>query len=57
MKLITEYLAEANKFDRLADDETKNEELKASLKKQAEAYRKLAIERAKKLGIPPSDTS
>jgi hypothetical protein len=34
-------------------DEENNPDLKAALEKQAEAYKKLAIERAKKLGIEP----
>ena len=49
--MIAECAAEAIKFKWLADDE-KNPELKAALEKQATAYRKLAIDRAKKLGIP-----
>lgn len=48
MKLATEYLADAAKFERLARAEREN--LKAQLEKQALAYRKLAKERAEKLG-------
>jgi hypothetical protein len=33
--------------------EEKNPELKAQLERQAAAYRKLAAERAKKLGLQP----
>jgi hypothetical protein len=54
MQRIAEYLADAATFDRMAN-EAKDEELKAALKKQAAAYRKLATERAQKLGIPAPD--
>jgi hypothetical protein len=54
MKLITEYLAEAVKFERMADDAI-DERVKAAFKNQAEAYRKLAIKRANDLGIPPPE--
>jgi hypothetical protein len=50
MKLATEYLADAAKFERLARAEREN--LNAQLEKQALAYRKLAKERAEKLGMP-----
>jgi hypothetical protein len=57
MKLVTEYLADAVKFERLAAAE-QNARLKAQLEKQAAAYRKLAKERAEKLGLPlPPDPS
>jgi hypothetical protein len=49
MKMIAEYLENALKFERLADEE-ENPELNAMLKKQATAYRNLATERAGKLG-------
>lgn len=51
MKLVSEYLADAVKFERLARAE-QNPALKAELEKQAAAYRKLAKERATKLGLP-----
>lgn len=54
MKLVAEYLEDAAKFQAMADKE-KNPELKAALEKQVAAYQKLAIERAKKLGIPPPE--
>jgi hypothetical protein len=54
MKTIAEYLADAIKFQAMADNE-KNPELKASLENQAAAYRKLAIDRATKLGIRPPE--
>jgi hypothetical protein len=50
MKLATEYLADAAKFERLARAE-RDPNLRAQLEKQALAYRKLAKERAEKLGI------
>jgi hypothetical protein len=52
MKMIAEYIENAHKFEQLAALET-NPELKASLEKQASTYRKLAMERAKNLGIEP----
>ncbi len=51
MKMISEYMADAAKFEQLASLE-KNPEFRAQLKKQAAAYRKLAEDRAKKLGMP-----
>ena len=51
MKIIAEYLERALQFERMAADE-KNPELKVQLEKQAAAYRKLAGERANKLGLP-----
>jgi prephenate dehydrogenase len=52
MKMIAEYLENALKFERMAAEEH-NAELKAALEKQAASYRKLAAERASKLGLPP----
>jgi hypothetical protein len=52
MKMIAEYLENALKFERLAAEEH-DLKLKADFEKQALAYRKLAIERAQKLGLPP----
>ena len=54
--MVAEYLADAIKFERLANDE-KKPDVKAALKKQAAAYRKLAAERAKQMGLPPPDIS
>ena len=51
MKLLGEYLEHALQFERLAADED-NLKLKAQLEGQARAYRKLAAERATKLGLP-----
>ncbi len=54
MKLIYEYIADAVKFEHLAADEQRPE-IKEQFEKQAAAYRKLAQDRAKKLGIPPPE--
>jgi hypothetical protein len=54
MKLVTEYLLDAVKFERMAE-EAKDAELKAAFQKQAADYRRLAIKRAKDLGLPPPD--
>jgi uncharacterized protein (DUF58 family) len=51
MKLITEYIADAVNFERLAAVET-NPEVRAQLEKQAAAYRRLAAQRAKQIGVP-----
>jgi hypothetical protein len=48
MKMLAEYLEKAITFEQMAAQE-KNAALKASLEKQAAAYRKLAAERAKRL--------
>ena len=47
MKMLAEYLEKAITFEQMAAQE-KNA-VKASLEKQAAAYRKLAAERAKRL--------
>jgi len=54
MKMLAEYLEKAITFERMAVDE-KDAKLKADLEKQAVAYRKLAVQRAKqyKLDLPP----
>jgi hypothetical protein len=54
MKVVAEYLDHALQFERLLAYET-DPKLKARLEKQAAAYRKLATERAKKIGLqsPP----
>jgi hypothetical protein len=51
MKLLTEYLDRALHFERLAAEET-NSAFREALQRQADAYRKLAAEQAKKLGLP-----
>jgi hypothetical protein len=50
MKMIAEYLEHALAFEQLAATEQKPE-IKAGFEKQAAAYRSLAAERAKKLGV------
>jgi hypothetical protein len=52
MKMIAEYIEHALQFERLAAHE-KNPKLKVDLEKPAAAYRKLAADRTKKVGIPP----
>jgi hypothetical protein len=54
MKMLAEYLEKAIHFERMAAQE-KDAAFKASLEKQAAAYRKLAAERAKQynLDAPP----
>ena len=52
MKMVAEYLEKALEFERLAFAEN-NPELKASLLKQAEAYRKLAADRALREKLTP----
>jgi hypothetical protein len=56
MKLVAEYLRDAIKFEQMAED-AEDAAVKAALKNQAQAYRKLAIKRAKELGMPPPDIS
>ena len=51
MKMIAEYLEHALQFERMAKDEA-DAALRESLVKQAQAYRKLATERAERLGLP-----
>ena len=51
MVTVSEYLAEAIKFERMADDAV-DEKSKAAFKNLADAYRKLAIKRAKEFGYP-----
>jgi hypothetical protein len=52
MKMLAEYLEKALTFEQLAAQE-KDAALRASLEKQAVAYRKLAAERAKELKRHP----
>ena len=54
MKLVTEYLLDAIKFEQMAED-AKDEALKAAFMKQAADYRKLALKRAKDHGMPIPD--
>lgn len=50
--MVGEYLEHALQFERMAS-EANDPALKESLAKQAAAYRKLAKERAERLGLPP----
>ena len=54
MKMLAEYLEKAITFEQLAAQE-KDAALRASLERQAVAYRKLAAERARNLKAPQSD--
>jgi hypothetical protein len=58
MKMVAEYLDKALLFEQMASTEN-DPNLKEQLVKQAEAYRKLAAERAQKEGLPypPSASS
>jgi len=50
--MIAEYIEHALQFERLAAHE-QNPEVKEAFEKQAKAYRKIAAERANKLGLQP----
>jgi hypothetical protein len=52
MKLVSEYLEDAVRFKRMAD-EAADPKLKESLQAQALAYHKLAEKRAAELNLPP----
>jgi len=54
LKLVAQYMRDAILFEQMASRET-NLELKGALERQAKAYRKLADERAKELGLTPLD--
>jgi hypothetical protein len=54
VKMLAEYLDHALEFERMAARE-QNPETKAQLEKQAQAYRKLAIRRARELGMEPPE--
>jgi hypothetical protein len=54
--MIAEYLEHALQFERLASLE-ENPNSRPILQKQAAAYRKLATERTKKLGMEPPKIS
>ena len=56
MKLVAEYLLDAIKFEQMAED-AKDDALKAAFRNQAADYRKLALERAKQLGMQLPDVS
>jgi hypothetical protein len=50
MKMMAEYLEHAHRFEQLAATES-NLKTKAQFEDQAKAYRKLALKRAKALGL------
>ena len=52
MKHLSEYLEHALSFERMAAQE-KDPEVREQFEKQADAYRKLAAERAARYGLPP----
>ena len=52
MKMVAEYVEHTLQFERLAAHE-KDPQFKADLEKQAAAYRKLAADRAKEIGLEP----
>jgi hypothetical protein len=52
LDLLTQYIDHALTFERMADAEP-NRGLKADLERQASAYRRLAAQRARRLGLPP----
>jgi hypothetical protein len=51
MKLVTEYLERVVEFERMANEAT-DPKLRAGLNKQADAYFRLAVDRAKATGQP-----
>ena len=51
LDLLTRYIEHALTFERMADAE-QNQGLKVDLERQATAYRLLAANRARKLGLP-----
>jgi hypothetical protein len=53
MKMVAEYLDKAITFEKLAEAE-QDPKAKAEFIKQAQAYRKLATERAIRLGLKPT---
>ena len=55
MKMVAEYLEHAHRFEGMAGSET-NPLTKKQFEDQAQAYYKLAIKRAKELGLPAPHT-
>ena len=54
LDLLTQYIDHALTFERMADE--LNQGLRADLERQASAYRRLAAQRARRLGLPlPSE--
>jgi hypothetical protein len=56
VKLIAEYLEHAHEFEWFAGVEH-DPKVKADLQRQAAAYRKLAVDRGKELGLEPRPAS
>ena len=55
LDLLTQYIDHALTFERMAEAEP-NQSLKADFERQASAYRRLAAQRARRLGLPlPSE--
>jgi hypothetical protein len=55
LDLLTQFINQALTFERMAEAEL-NQRLKADLERQASAYRRLAAQRAIRLGLPlPSE--
>jgi len=55
LDLLTQYIDHALTFERMADAEP-DQGLRADLERQASAYRRLAAQRARRLGLPlPSE--
>ena len=55
LDLLTQYIDHALTFERMADAEP-DQGLKADFERQASAYRRLAAQRARRLGLPlPSE--
>ncbi len=54
LDLLTQYIDQAQIFERMADAE-RNLAFKVDLKRRASAYRRLAANRAKELGLMPSE--
>jgi hypothetical protein len=55
LDLLTQYIDHALTFERMAEAEP-NQGLKADFERQASAYRRLAAQRARRLGLPlPSE--
>ena len=51
LDLLTQYIDHALTFERMADAEP-SRGLKTDLERQAQAYRRLAAQRARRLGLP-----
>jgi len=54
MKTLAEYVKEAAKFKRMAEEAT-DQKLKIELQGKAQYYRTLALGQAQQLGLPPDE--